>query len=288
VVAHSNRVDDVEQGDLAGHLATERGHEPRASSGRGDPSLTTLRPEETHDMYLITADAPSDLARIAAGLIASVLRTSPTSRIVAATGETPMATYAELASLHRAGYFDTAGLRVFQLDEYLGVGPDDPRSLYGWMRRSLLDPLAISEHDVVRLAADGDAEAACRQYGASVIAAGGFDLAILGLGPNGHLGFNEPPSGPAAPTRTVTLTAESLSSNARYWGSDATIPRRAVTAGMDLLLAARQVVLIVTGVHKRHILRETLHGPIDDTVPASHLRSRPNVFVIADRAAAGG
>jgi glucosamine-6-phosphate deaminase len=239
-------------------------------------------------MYLITADAPSDLARIAAGLVATALHARPHSRLVAATGETPMATYAELTSLHRAGSFDTAGLRIFQLDEYLGIGPGDRRSLYAWMRRSLLDPLGIPDGDVIRFATDGDAEAACRHYHASVIEAGGFDLAVLGLGPNGHVGFNEPPSGPSAPTRVVTLTPASLSSNARYWGPGAAVPQRALTAGMDLLMASRQVVLVVSGASKRQILWETLHGPIHDAVPASHLRSRPSVFVVADRAAAEG
>ncbi len=112
----------------------------------------------------------------------------------------------------------------------------------------------------------------CREYDAAVAAAGGFELAILGLGPNGHLGFNEPPIERDAPTRLVPLTPESIRSNARYWGDEDDVPREALTCGLASILAARQVLLVVSGPHKREILRRTLTAPPTADVPASWLQ----------------
>ena len=132
-----------------------------------------------------------------------------------------------------------------------------------------------------------DPEGACRAYDRALQAAGGFDLAVLGLGPNGHLGFNEPPCGREAPTRVVSLTPQSVESNARYWGGPEQVPRRALTAGMAVLLTARRILLLAAGESKADILRRTLEGPINPDVPASYLQTVPGVTVIADRAAAG-
>src|SRR5205807_8145018 len=118
--------------------------------------------------------------------------------------------------------------------------------------------------------------------------AGGYDLSVLGLGPNGHLGFNEPPCDAEVPTRMVELTEASIESNTHYWGGRERVPRRAVTAGMAQLLAARQTLLVVSGAHKREILLRAVIGPITPDVPASYLQQVANVTVLADRAAWSG
>lgn len=223
----------------------------------------------------------------AADRIIQVIRARPDAALLVATGSSPLGAYEVLARRVRAEGIETDRLRIFQLDEYLDLAEDDPRTLYGWMRRAVLEPLAIPEANVVRLPSVVSDEAAVRhEYEAAVGAAGGFELAILGLGPNGHLGFNEPPSGPEAPTRTVDLTPESIVSNGRYWGGPEHTPRQAITAGMDLILAARQALLIVTGAHKRAILQQTVTGPETSIVPASYLR-RCAGELICDRAAWG-
>jgi glucosamine-6-phosphate deaminase len=154
------------------------------------------------------------------------------------------------------------------------------------MLRSFVEPLGIPAANVVRLPwQPGESETGCRAYAEAVAVAGGFDLAVLGLGPNGHLGFNEPPTGPSAPTRVVDLTEASIESNARYWGGRDQVPRQAVTAGMDLLLAARATLLVVSGPHKQAILRRTVAEPPTPAVPASYLQQAANVTVLADRAA---
>ncbi len=236
----------------------------------------------------VVADADA-LAVAGADLVADAIRADPELTILAATGETPISIYARLADLLRQGQLDTSRLRVAQLDEYAGVASTDRRSLFGWMRRAVLEPLGIDGDRTVRL--DGpapDLDAACRAYDAAIAGLGGIGLAFLGLGPNGHLGFNEPPSPADAPTRPVALTPESAESNARYWGSADEVPRLALTAGMTTILAARRVLLVVSGAHKRPIVSRLLASGPDPWLPASHLHAHPAAILLADHAAMSG
>jgi glucosamine-6-phosphate deaminase len=211
---------------------------------------------------------------------------TPRARVVAATGRTPIGAYGELARRHARGELDTSSLVVHQLDEYLGAGSDGSLSLGAWMRRSFLDPLEIPDDRVVWLPTDGGA-AVLASYDRAVVDAGGFDLAVLGIGVNGHLGFNEPPSDGSAPTRSVTLSDESRRSNAAYRNDGRPAPERAVTIGLGPLLAARTIVLLASGTAKAGILGRALRGPVTPSVPASFLQEVPDLRVIADRAAWG-
>jgi glucosamine-6-phosphate deaminase len=223
-----------------------------------------------------------------ADVVADAIAATPTASVVAATGRTPMGLYTELGTRRRAGLLDATAISVFQLDEYLGLQDNDRRSLFGWMRRSFLQPLDVTEDRVVRLPLDGDLDAACAAFDRGLASRGGLDLAILGLGTNGHLGFNEPPSGPEASTRVVELSPLTIEANARYWGDAADVPTKAVTMGLSQLLSAGTIVLVVSGASKRAILHEVLEGPIVPEVPASFLRKTDaDVTVIVDRAAWG-
>lgn len=239
-------------------------------------------------LQLIVTKDYEDLSRRAAQFAALLILAAPASTVVPATGNTPVGMYLELARELRDVGGDTSQLRIFQLDEYVDISSDDRRSLYLWMQRAFLVPLVVPESNVTRLPSSGPNMAeACQAYEQSVRSLGGFDLAVLGLGPNGHLGFNEPPSDEASPTRVVSLSEESVASNARYWGRRDQVPRRAVTAGMDLLLAARCILLLVSGERKRDILRRTMEGPVAPAVPSSYLQRTPNVTIFADEAALG-
>lgn len=237
-------------------------------------------------MNLLIVEDYEALSQAGADWLSAAIQAKPDATLVLATGDTPMGMYRELAERYSRGLVKTSQLRVFQLDAYLGLLPDDRRSLFAWMRRSFFEPLGISESNVVRLPGDSsDPSEACRVYAAAARQVGGFDISILGLGPNGHLGFNEPPSPPDAPTRLVDLTPASIISKSRYWGDEGDVPRQALTCGMDLLLAARQTLLVVSGAHKHRILHRTLEEPQTPDVPASYLQSAPRVTVLADRAA---
>jgi glucosamine-6-phosphate deaminase len=235
---------------------------------------------------LVVTEDYAAMSRYAAHLVADKLRGQPDATIVVPTGATPAGFYAELATLHARGAFETARLRVFQLDEFAGVTADDPRSFYAWIKRLFLDPLGIADAQVTRLRGDAtDRAAACRAYDAAIQAVGGFDIAVLGLGVNGHVGFNEPPTDSNSPTREVQLSEGTRATNAGYWDERLEAPPRALTCGMANLLAARTKLLLVAGAEKRDILLRTLTGPVSGQTPASLLRHSANVLIVADASA---
>ncbi|MBI2324645.1 MAG: glucosamine-6-phosphate deaminase [Chloroflexi bacterium] len=237
-------------------------------------------------VQVFVTDEPEEVARGAADDAAGLMRADKRAVVLFAVGESPIGVYAELAERRRGGTIDTSRIRAVQLDEYLGIPAEDERSFHGWLTREILVPLSIPRERTISLRGDArDPAAECRRYEEAVARAGGLDLAILGLGHNGHLGFNEPPSGPDAPTRVVDLSDGTIEANARDWGDAERVPRRAITAGMRVLLAARRTILVVTGEAKRAILHATLEGPITPDVPASYLRTIGGVQVYVDRAA---
>jgi len=222
-------------------------------------------------------------------IVARWLRAEPAATFLAAVGTSPLGVYnalAELTAAGAAGEVDVRELRLVQLDEYVGVADDDRRCLFGWLLRDVARRLGVDGAQVLRLAGDAvDPAAEAARHDAAIVAAAGLGVSVLGIGPNGHLGFNEPPSAPDAPTRVVDLAEASVTSNAHYWGSTEAVPRRAITVGMDRLLAARRTLVVVKGAGKREILRQVVAGPITDDVPASHLRRASGVVLLADDAA---
>ncbi|MBI2773775.1 MAG: glucosamine-6-phosphate deaminase [Chloroflexi bacterium] len=240
-------------------------------------------------MTLFVSDTAEEVARGAADDASEVIRTDKRAAVMFAVGESPTGLYAELADRRRSGTLDTSRIRAVQLDEYLGVAAEDERSFYGWLRREALDPLGIPLERTTALHGDApDAVAECARYERAVKEGGGIDVAILGIGTNGHLGFNEPPSDATAPTRVVQLADETIESNARYWGGRERVPTRGITAGMRVILAARRIVVVVTGPLKSEILHRALEDEVTADLPASWLRTVPNVRVYCDRAAWDG
>ena len=239
-------------------------------------------------MDLVVADNYEALSRKAADWLLARISTDQMGLSVFATGNTPMRAYAMVCADFPAGDVARrrAPLRTVTLDEYLGVAPDDPRSLYGWLRRGLLDGIGVPDDQVIRFDPNAtDPEADCRRVDRAVVDAGGIGVQVLGLGPNGHLGFNEPGSAFDSPARTVDLTPESIASNAVYWGGVDQVPHRAVTLGLGALRQARETLLLVSGEAKSQALRAALHGPIDPAMPASILRQMKSVTIVADKAA---
>lgn len=232
-------------------------------------------------------ETAEEMSREAADAFNALLRAQPNARIVVATGNTPMRMYQLLADDVASGAIDASGIEAWQLDDYLGLEEEDDRSLYGWMDRSFVRPLGIPEEHVRRFADLPDtSEATLARMDDELLADGGVDLTILGLGPNGHLGFNEPPAPADAPTREIELTEASLESNAAYWGGKE-VPRSAITIGMRPILASKTIFLLVSGERKADILARTLEREPTPDVPASLLQhARGDVIVFADAGAA--
>ena len=228
------------------------------------------------------------MGRRAAAIVAELVGREPDAAIAVPTGSTPLGMYAELVGRVRRGELDLSRAHVYCLDEYVGVTADDPNSLTGWLYEVFLTPAGIDPariHEVP--AADPDPEGAAARYEAELASRGGLDLAVLGLGPNGHIAYNEPGSAADSRTRVLELTPESIAQASAYWHDTQPIPRRGMTVGVGTLLEAKRLVLIVAGEGKAEMLRRALQEPMSADVPASWLqRAGDRLTVIADEAAA--
>lgn len=236
---------------------------------------------------LIRPDAGC-VARLVARLVLDRVRVRPDLVLGCATGRTMEAVYDELVAGAAGLGVDLTRLRTFNLDEYVGLSPDDPRSYHHYMRARLFDRIGLAP-DRSRLpngvAADLAAEA--RAYEAAIAAAGGIDLQLLGLGETGHIGFNEPLSALMSRTREKALTPTTRAQNAEMFGGDPeAVPRRALTMGVGTILEAREVMLVATGRAKAEMLALATEGPITARISATALQLHPNCKVIVDEAAA--
>lgn len=230
----------------------------------------------------------TDVSRLAADVVTRVVTESPDAAITLPTGETPRGMYEELVRRIQAAELDFSGVHFFCLDDYLGKGVEDETSLTAWLNEVFLQPARLEPDHIhmVPSLASNPAEAA-RSYDADIERHGGLKLAVVGLGRNGHIGFNEPGSPIDSRTRVVGLTAESRNQNAAYYEGDQIIPDQAMTMGIGSILEADLIVLIVSGAAKADILKATLEGPISSDVPGSFLRTvGDRLIVLADQDAA--
>jgi glucosamine-6-phosphate deaminase len=237
----------------------------------------------------------TQLAERVVDLLLEQLGGSSTRPLGLATGRTMEPVYAALVARVRAmpaaqGFALRKSWQSFNLDEYVGLGPSDPGSFAATMERLLVRPLGLASAQVRvpdGLAAGPVAEAS--RYAAAVQAAGGIGLQLLGLGNNGHVGFNEPPCGREAPTRQVELSAATRRQNADAFGGDPSrVPPRAITLGLDQILDAQNILLVVSGVSKASILARFLNDSPGEGLPASWLQGHPGLRLIVDRAALEG
>lgn len=228
------------------------------------------------------------MSRAAADQVAALIGTKSDAVFALPTGSTPLGLFDELISRIHAGSLDLSEAHLFCLDEYLGVTRDDPNSLTGFLDRTFLDRAGMNPARVhVLPSMDPDPDAAADRYEAELQELGGLDLAVLGLGPNGHIAYNEPGSAADSRTRVLDLTSESIEQAEAYWEESVATPHRAMTLGVATLLEARSIVLIVSGESKAEMLRRTLRDPMSSEVPASFLRlAAERLTVIADEAAA--
>jgi glucosamine-6-phosphate deaminase len=241
-------------------------------------------------MEVVPLASVPELGALAADTVERLVRGRPDAVLGLATGSSPLPVYRELIRRHRAGTGPSYdAVRVFLLDEYVGLPPGHPQSYRATIRRELTDALGISE---VRIASpDPDPErlpGAGHRYEDLIVAAGGVDLQVLGIGTDGHLAFNEPGSSLASRTRLKTLTEETRRDNARFFGSAEEVPRHVLTQGLGTILDAGHLLLIVSGEAKAAAVAAAIEGPLSASCPASVLQLHPHVSVLLDEPAAAG
>lgn len=236
---------------------------------------------------IICADA-AEAARLAAGKVARVCRdTGPESVLGVATGSSPLQLYAELARLAASGALDLTRASAFALDEYVGLPPGHPESYAEVIRRTVTEPLGLNASRVHT--PDGfaaDIHAAALAYEAAIRAAGGIDIQILGVGANGHIGFNEPTSSLASRTRIKSLAPRTRADNARFFDSPEDVPLHCLTQGLGTIMDARELLLIAQGEAKAAAIAAVVEGPLTALVPGSILQAHQRATVIIDEAAA--
>ena len=239
-------------------------------------------------MELRIFDCAEDAALALARRIAEAIREKPALVLGLATGRSPVATYAELRRMSAAGEIDFSSATTFNLDEFAGVAAIHPGSFRRFMDEHLFNAVDIDPsriHFLDGAASDPDVE--CARYESAIDAAGGIDLQLLGIGANGHIGFNEPGDQLVARTHRVTLHDVTLKDNAALFGGNAaSVPREALSMGMATILRARHLALIATGERKARCIERTVRGPLTTRLPASFLQTHRHVEIFLDRAAA--
>ena len=238
-------------------------------------------------MQLRVFNEAQQACHAAAMMMAAQLLQKPDSVLGLATGSSPVPSYDLLADEYAAGVVDFSQVTTFNLDEYVGLGPEHPQSYRYFMEQHLFSRVNIrreASHVPDGCASDLAAEAVA--YDEAIRAAGGLDVQLLGIGRNGHIGFNEPGESFVAGTHVVALSQNTIAANARFFSSEDEVPRQAISMGIGSIMSARQVLLIATGESKADAIARTVKGDITPWVPASILRTHPNVVLLLDRAAA--
>jgi glucosamine-6-phosphate deaminase len=219
--------------------------------------------------------------------IGALLRRKPDALLGVSTGSTPLPVYRALTAKVRSGAVDASRARIAQLDEYVGLPAGHPESYRSVVLREVVEPLGLGEGSF--LGPDGSAEdilAACRAYERALAGAGGVDLQLLGIGTDGHIGFNEPCSSLASRTRIKTLTRQTREDNARFFANPDEVPHHVITQGIGTILEARHLVMLATGEGKAEAVAQAVEGPVAAVVPASALQLHPHATVVVDEAAA--
>ena len=239
-------------------------------------------------MEIIIQPNPEAASIVAARIIAKLVRAKPDCVLGLATGSTPLAVYRELARMHREDALDFSKVTTFNLDEYVGLPPEHPQSYHAFMDEHFFRHVNVSReriHIPDGMAKDVPAE--CARYEAAIRTVGGIDLQLLGIGTDGHIGFNEPSSSLASRTRIKTLTEQTRADNARFFGGELNkVPFHCITMGVGTIMDTRQVLMLAFGASKADAVAAAVEGPIMAMNPASVLQMHPVANCIVDESAA--
>ena len=234
-------------------------------------------------MKIIHAKDYADMSRKAANIISAQVILKPDCILGLATGSTPIGAYQQLIKWYEKGDVDFSQVSTYNLDEYRGLSHDDPQSYHYFMRDNFFDHINIDlSRTHVPDGSNDDAEAACAEYDRMVAAAGYPDLQLLGIGNNGHIGFNEPDDHFSAGTHCVDLTESTIEANSRLFDNIDDVPRQAYTMGVQTIMYARMIVIAASGEKKAQAVRDMCFGPVTPSCPASILQLHTNCVVVAD------
>ena len=227
-----------------------------------------------------------EMSRKAAAVIAAQIIAKPDSVLGLATGSTPIGTYKNLVAAYNAGDLDFSQIKSANLDEYRGLTKDNDQSYYYFMNHNLFQHVNIDPANTnIPDGTNSDAAAECARYEKVIEDLGGVDLQLLGLGHDGHIGFNEPCDHFDQTTHCVDLTEMTIEANKRFFASIDDVPRQAYTMGCGTIMKAKKILILVSGADKADILYQVVNGPVTPQVPASILQFHPDVILIADEAA---
>ncbi len=237
-------------------------------------------------MNIIKTDDYNRMSCMAANYIAAQVTLKPNCVLGLATGSSPVGTYQELIRRYQAGDLDFSKVTSINLDEYKGLSPENDQSYRYFMNTNLFDHINIDKKcTYVPDGLEDNAEKACADYDAVIERCGGIDLQLLGLGNNGHIGFNEPDTFFPKQTHCVDLTTSTIEANARFFDSMDKVPKQAYTMGIQSIMMAKRILVIVSGEGKAQIVKDAFTGPVTPQVPASILQMHPDVTLIADKEA---
>ena len=237
-------------------------------------------------MKIYSAQDYQSMSRKAANILSAHVILKPDSVLGLATGSTPIGMYKQLIEWYNKGDIDFSQVHTVNLDEYLGLAPTHDQSYRYFMQANLFDHVNVPpENTNVPNGLAPDPEAECARYNQVIADLGGIDVQVLGMGHNGHIGFNEPEEAFELETHVVALTDNTIDANARFFASRDEVPRQAITMGIKSIMQARHILVVVSGADKAEIVKRAFFGPVTPKVPASILQMHPHVSLVADEAA---
>lgn len=237
-------------------------------------------------MKIIRAKDYNDMSRKAANIISAQVIMKPHCVLGLATGGTPVGTYAQLIDWYNKGDIDFSEVTTVNLDEYRGLPRNHEQSYWYFMHKNLFNSINVQpDHIFVPNGSNPDADAACKEYDDIIHMVGGVDLQLLGIGHDGHIGFNEPGAAFELGTHCVDLTEETIDANTRFFGNRDDVPRQAYTMGIKTIMQARKVLMVANGADKADIIKKAFFGPVTPEVPASILQMHPDFILVGDEAA---
>lgn len=234
-------------------------------------------------MHILHFPTDAELNEAGAGIVTSLVQTKPTAVLGLATGSTPIGIYREMIRAHNKGMVSYKQATTFNLDEYVGLPADDPQSYAHYMNEHLFRHIDVAPgRTFIPSGSAPDPEEECRRYDDLLESAGQIDLQLLGLGHNGHIGFNEPDHSLLRGTHVVELRKETREANARFFDTEDNVPTHAITMGVGTILKAKTILLVVKGADKADIVHRALTGDITTECPASLLQTHPHLVVLLD------